>query len=126
MFRYLLIAGIILVSLTTFQLYEVSYSTNDVRSNISLLKAEIVREKERINKLRFKISEAKKPSNLANLNHDYIKLVPQKIEQFITIEQLPAEKVAPLPEAGTLSNSDQANFDPIGALAAEIITPVSQ
>ncbi|NRA86022.1 MAG: hypothetical protein HRU28_01240 [Rhizobiales bacterium] len=121
MFRYLLIAGIILVSLMTFQLYEVSYNTNDIRSNIRLLKTEITREKEKINVLRSELSAAKSPDNLKKLSDSLLKLTPQEIDQFITIDQLPKKSETPKDEADTLSDKDKALYDPIGELSAEVI-----
>ncbi len=121
MFRYLLISGIVLVSLMTFQLYEVSYNSNDVRNNINLLKAEIIKEKEKINNLKVELAYAKRPENIQSLNNNLLGLKPQKIDQFINIDQLPDAYIKPLPEQDTLSLDDQQIVDPIGALSAEVI-----
>lgn len=119
MFRYILIAGVVLVGLMTFQLYEVSYNTNDIRGSIRLLKAEIIKEKEKINVLRFNLSQAKTPENIKILSDNLLKLVPQKVEQFVTMEQLPAQVAVRLPDPQgspgitTLLDSD---YDPIADL----------
>ncbi len=114
MSRYLLIAGIILVSLITFQLYEVSYNTNDIRKNIKLLKTEILIEKEKINNLKATLSNAKSPKNIAKLNDNLLKLQPQNIEQFVTIDKLPVRI-----EIETLQSDE--NFSSINELFNEVI-----
>ncbi|MCJ8324520.1 MAG: hypothetical protein HRU29_06325 [Rhizobiales bacterium] len=119
MFRYLLIAGTILVSLMTFQLYEVSYNTNDIRQNIKLLKAEIVDEKQRINNLRAALSRAKQPQNIKQLNLELLQLSAQKIDQFVTIDQLPYKLVTRLPELTTLNGDDQKIYNSMAELAAQ-------
>ncbi|MGL1919429.1 MAG: hypothetical protein OCD03_00220 [Hyphomicrobiales bacterium] len=98
MFRYILITGVVLVALMTFQLYEVSYNTNDIRGNIKLLKAEISKEKENINILRFKLNQAQRPENIKRLTDGLLKLQPQQVDQFTTISQLPAQVAVRLPE----------------------------
>lgn len=120
MFRYLLIAGTVLVSLMTFQLYEVSYNTNDIRQNIKLLKSEIAEEKQRINNLRAELSRAKKPENIKKLNAELLQLSTQKVEQFVTIDQLPTKVVKPLPELDTLTSDDEKIYDSMAELTAEI------
>lgn len=114
MFRYILIAGIVLVSLMTFQLYEVSYNTNDIRGNIRLLKTEISIEKEKINMLRVELSQAKRPENIQKLNAGLLQLKPQKIEQFITMNQMPEKVAIMLPEPNKLTVEDLKISDPIG------------
>lgn len=121
MFRYVLIAGIVLVSIMTFQLYEVSYNTNDVRTNIKLLKAEITKEKQNINNLRFELSAAKQPQNIQKLNDELLHLVPQKIEQLISIKQLPFKIAKALPEASSLTNAQGEPIKSIAELSAELI-----
>ena len=119
MFRYILIAGIVLVSLMTFQLYEVSYNTNDIRGDIRLLKAEIVKEKEKINLLRLELTAAQTPQNIKRLNDSLLQLKPQKIDQFITMSQMPEKVAILLPEANGLSLEDQQIFDPIADLLTQ-------
>ncbi|MBL1241550.1 MAG: hypothetical protein COB13_006850 [OCS116 cluster bacterium] len=119
MFRYILIAGIVLVSLMTFQLYEVSYNTNDIRGDIRLLKAEISNEKEKINLLRLELSQAHNPKNLRRLNDSLLQLKPQRVDQFITMNQMPERVAILLPETGGLTLEDQLIKDPIGDLLAQ-------
>lgn len=126
MFRYLLIAGTILVSLMTFQLYEVSYNTNDIRQNIKLLKAEIVDEKQRINNLRAALSRAKQPQNIKRLNSELLQLSAQKIDQFVTVDQLPSKVVKPLPELPTLTGDVEKTYNSMAELTAELSSELSE
>ncbi|PCI86783.1 MAG: hypothetical protein COB24_08525 [Hyphomicrobiales bacterium] len=119
MFKYILIAGIVLVSLMTFQLYEVSYNTNDIRGDIRLLKAEIITEKEKINLLRLELNKAQSPENIQRLNDSLLQLKPQKIDQFITISQMPEKVAILLPEPDNLIVGGQQIVDPIGNLLAQ-------
>lgn len=119
MFRYILIAGIVLVSLMTFQLYEVSYNTNDIRSDIRLLKAEIVNEKEKINLLRLELNKAQTPENIQRLNDSLLQLKPQKIDQFISMAQMPEKVAIRLPETDGLTLEDLLISDPIADLLTQ-------
>lgn len=107
----------------TFQLYEVSYNTNDIRGNIRLLKAEITREKEKINMLRVELSAAKRPENLQRLSDNLLQLKPQKVDQFITIAQMPEQYAKALPEVDSgidsLLAADLIINDPIADLIAQ-------